>query len=104
MMNAVSTLRARKQHEIRAEDARDRARGADVRDARALRAGERERHDGLRQRRGDPRCEVPEQEPEAAEHVLDVVPEDPEEDHVPGEVQQLPCMNIDVKTPSHAGR
>ena len=40
--------------------------------------------------RDDPGGEVPEQEPDPAERVLDVVPEDPEEEHVPAEVEPAP--------------
>ena len=47
--------------------------------------------------RPHPGPEVEDDVAEAAERVLDVVPEDPEEQHVPEQVDiQLPCMNIEM--------
>ena len=47
---------------------------------------EPERHRRLRGHRRDARGEVPDEEPHAAERVLDVVAEDPEEEHVEPDV------------------
>src|ERR1035438_449443 len=63
-------------HEIRSEDARDRARSAQIRDRR------RRRQERLQQGRAYACHEVKNEKSEVAERVLDVVAEDPEEKHV----------------------
>ena len=45
----------------------------------------------------DPGQQVEEEEARPAQGVLDVVAEDPQEEHVAGDVEEPPCMNIDVK-------
>ena len=74
----------REPHEIKAEHARDRAGGADQRDVGA------EKEHGVEQRRRDAGDQVPENEGQRAQAVLDVVAVDPQEEHVPGEVEQPP--------------
>ena len=71
------------EHEVRAENPRDRAARADGRDARRVDTREVQCHPGLRERRSEPCREVEDEEAQAAHHVFDVVPEDPEEQHVP---------------------
>ena len=44
-------------------------------------------------RRDDPTDQVEGQERQPPEAVLDVVPEDPQEQHVPSDVDQAPCRN-----------
>src|SRR5439155_6271494 len=80
-------LCAREEHEVRAEDGSDRTARADVGDARVARVRELERDVGLNSGRDQPADQVPEQEADSSEGVLDVVPEDPEEEHVPADVQ-----------------
>ena len=53
-------------------------------------------HRRLQRRRGEPAGHVEGQIADAAERVLDVLPEDREEEHVAEQVSQLPCMNIAV--------
>ena len=72
---------AGEQDDVRAQRRGDRARGADERDRRV-----RVDHD-LRERRRDPADEVEQQERDRAEAVLDVVAEDPQEQHVAEQVQ-----------------
>ena len=79
-------LRARQQHEVGAEHRRDRAARADVRDRRVGVAREGERDEGLGRRRREAAEEVEEEEADLAERVLDVVAEDPEEEHVAEQV------------------
>src|SRR5205807_7210352 len=76
----------REEEEIRTENRRDRAARADVGDARGQDVPEGERDEGLERRRREPADDVPEQEANLAERVLDVVAEDPEEEHVPDDV------------------
>src|SRR5438094_7802328 len=45
------------------------------------------RDERLQRRGGEPGGEVPEQEPDPAERILDVVAEDPEEEHVAEDVE-----------------
>src|SRR3954453_3542267 len=78
--------RAGEEDEVGAEDARNRAAGADVRDARTARAGELESDGGLRCHRHDAGYQVPEEEGDMPARVLDVVAEDPEEEHVAEDV------------------
>src|SRR5207302_2722711 len=78
--------RLRQQQEVRAEDPGDRAARADVRDARVRCAPEMEPHPRLQRGRGDTGGEVPDEEANTSERVLDVVPEDPEEEHVAADV------------------
>ena len=56
-------------------------------DARVRRGAGRQGHDGLRGRRSQAAGEVPEQEANLAERVLDVVAEDPQEEHVEADVR-----------------
>src|SRR5205823_13214612 len=78
---------AGKEHEVCAEDAGDRPACTDVGNARVQERPEPERHERLQRRRGQPAREVPDEETSAAERVLDVVAEDPEEQHVPEDVE-----------------
>src|SRR3954468_15051008 len=68
---------AREEQRVRAQDARDRAAGAD----------RRRRRSGIDQRlcidRDQPRQDVEEEELQPSHSILDVVAEDPEEEHVP---------------------
>src|SRR5579864_3655555 len=84
------------EHEVRAENARDRAARSDVRDARPRTGGEVERDDRLEGHGGDAGREVPGEEPDRADRVLDVVSEDPEEEHVPEDV-------LPARVHEHAG-
>src|SRR5256885_8158628 len=51
----------RSQHEVGAEHAGDRSRGADVRNAGPGRVGESQRDEGLQSGRRDPGCDVPDE-------------------------------------------
>ena len=82
---AVSTRARGSKHEVRAEDARDRAGRAEVRDVRA-RPAKLQRDDRLQRGRGVAGEQVEDEVAEPAERVLDVVAEDPEEEHVAAEV------------------
>jgi hypothetical protein len=73
---------AREPQEVEAEHSRDRARSADH---RHLRAGGEELEG---ERRGDPGPQVSQQVAQAAEPVLHVVAVDPQEQHVPEQVQE----------------
>ena len=75
-----------KQQEIRPQHGCDGAAGADVRNAGIRDAAELQRHEGLQRGRGNAAQEVPDQETHPAQRVLDVVPEDPEEEHVAEDV------------------
>jgi hypothetical protein len=70
------------QDQVAAEHARDRPRGTDVRHGRVRPDRDLER------RRGEPAEQVEDQELDRPHRVLDVVAEDPQEQHVAAEVQQ----------------
>ena len=94
--------REREEQEVRREDAGDRAARPDVRDQRLVGRAEPERDRGLRGGRGHSCRKVEEEVAEAAERVLDVVPEDPEEEHVPDDVRPAPVREHrreDVRRP-----
>src|SRR5437870_3557449 len=78
--------RAWKEQEIRPEHGGECPAGADVRDAGVRGAAELQRHERLQRGCGESADEIPEQEPDLAQSVLDVVPEDPKEEHVPEDV------------------
>ena len=80
-------LRVRQQHEIAAEHGRDGAARADVRDRRLDVAREHQGDEGLRRGRRKAAEEVEDEVAEPAERVLDVVAEDPEEEHVAEQVR-----------------
>src|SRR5919109_1727571 len=67
----------RQQDEIRPEDGRDRPARSNVRDARVLDRAEVQRDEGLHDRGRESARDVPQEEPDLAERVLDVVAEDP---------------------------
>ena len=69
-----------------AEDRRDRAARAEVRDARRGRRAEEQGHGRLRHRRDEAAGEVEGEVAEVAERVLDVLAEDREEEHVAEDV------------------
>jgi hypothetical protein len=76
----------RVEEEVRAEHCGDRPARPEVGDLGFLRAAPAERDDGLRRRRGEAAEDVEEDEADASERVFDVVPEDPEEEHVAEQV------------------
>src|SRR5207244_131085 len=84
-----ANTREREDQQVGAEHGSDRAARTHVRDARRRDAvaGLVQRDEGLDSGGGDPAGEIPEQVAHPSEDVLDVVPEDPEEEHVPPEVQ-----------------
>jgi hypothetical protein len=79
----------REEDEVAGEHARDGARRPHHRDEHVARRGRRE---GLGERRGDPGEHVEEEEARAPERVLDVVPEDPQRQHVEPEVKEPPVQ------------
>ena len=74
---------ARPQQDVRAEESRDRSRRADH-GVGGVRVREDEQ-----QRRGDPADDVEEQKTYTTESIFDVVPEDPQEEHVEPEMQDV---------------
>jgi hypothetical protein len=86
---SVSTRARGREHEVRAEHAGDRSARTDVRDACILRIPEPEGRCRLRSHRRNAGSEVPEQESHAAQGIFDVVPEDPEEQHVEPDVRPV---------------
>ena len=107
---------AGEENEVRAEDTGDRAARADVRNARVTRVAEPERDRRLERRGREPGQEVPDEEAHAAERVFDVVPEDPEKEHVaedvlpacvhehPGEDALVPGQRMDDEVDGHVAR
>src|SRR5205823_7844546 len=61
-------------------------------DARVLLRRPMQRDEGLNSRGRQPRGQVPDEKADVAECILDVVPEDPEEEHVPDDVRPA-CMH-----------
>ena len=47
--------------------------------------------------------QIEEQVFNVSQPVSDVVPEPPQEHHIPGEVQNPPCMNMDEEMVTHVG-
>ncbi len=82
--------RPREQEEIGAEHGRDGAARSEVRDLRVDGGAEGERHERLERGRSKAAQEVEDEVAQPAERVLDVVAEDPEEEHVPGQVEDVP--------------
>ena len=79
--------RGRQEDEVGAENAGDRAARPEVRDGRVGIRARPEGDDGLSRGRGDPGQQVEAEEADRPHRVLDVVAEDPEEEHVPDDVQ-----------------
>src|SRR5690242_4632360 len=79
--------RVRQEHEICPEYSRDRPARADVGDARACGVRKLKRDEGLGERGCETCPEVPEEEADPAERILNVVAEDPEEEHVSADVK-----------------
>src|SRR5262249_45676565 len=79
--------RRRTEEDVGPDVARDRARGPDRRDLAARGVEVEEDVEG---RGGDSAGEVEDEEPRPPESVLDVVAEDPEEPHVPDQVEPPP--------------
>jgi 4-nitrophenyl phosphatase len=75
--------RAGPQHDVRAEHAGDRTGRADDRQRRVEVGGDED------ERRDDAADEVEDQEAYSAESIFDVVPEDPEEQHVESQVEDV---------------
>jgi len=75
--------RPRPQDDVRAENPRDRAGRADHRERRIGVEGDED------ERGEDPADEIESQEPYPAESIFDVVPEDPQEEHVEPEMQDV---------------
>src|SRR5215211_726011 len=78
---------AGEKNEVGAEHRRDGPARAEVRDLRVRRSAGGERDDRLERRRREAAEKVEDDVAHPAERVLDVVPEDPEKEHVPGEVE-----------------
>ena len=74
-------------HEVGAEHSRDRAAGADVRDLTFGRGSVGKRDEGLERRRGEAAEEIEGEEAKVSQRILDVVPEDPKEQHVADDVE-----------------
>src|SRR5206468_1930349 len=77
----------RQEEEVGAEDARDRAARTEIGDTRRRHTRVVEGDPGLCGRGGEARGEVPEEIAHPPERILDVVAEDPEEEHVPEDVE-----------------
>src|SRR5439155_13007951 len=73
--------RSRQQKEVRAEHAGDGAARPEIRDRTVDGRGGRERDHRLERGRREPRDQVEDEEAQLAQRVLDVVAEDPEEEH-----------------------
>src|SRR5688572_23315567 len=79
----------REEDEVGAEYRGDRPAGAEIRDRRIDWAAEAEGHRRLCRHREHASEDVEDDEPRPPERVLDVVPEDPEEEHVPQQVEPV---------------